>query len=316
VLLVGAQVGNTGTKFSQTDNAPSLSPQVACFQNAQPFPHYLRRSPAQFPDQHQQPSSRSVVEPCLNCSTHCFIVLQIANRRTHVVQQQRGRSEARQYSLLRSSSGPSFLLWRLSRTEALFCSCVQLSRNNRHGNLRRDHRPPTAKTRFTLPCSRLNFRGVPGRCLFAAFSTDDASTPLLAITYLQALCFHAITKSFARRRYGKLFSFNPLRTLSIAMGVVRQSVFCEGPMRPSTVVYRSQCVAATTLASNCGRRRPQHSARICSCVLNNLQHWRAFPSLLLHPRLRDCIQLGCCLSRSIRAALRPRPRGCRTLFSS
>src|SRR6202022_1883426 len=39
-----------------------------------------------------------------------------------------------------------------------------------------------------------------------------------------------------------------------------------------------------------------------------------FLSSALHRRLRDCIQLGCCLSRSIRAALRPRPRGCRKLF--
>jgi hypothetical protein len=261
VLLVGAQVGNTGTKFSQTDDAPSLSPQVACFQNAQPFPHYLRRSPAQFPDQHQQPSPRSVVEPCLNCSTHCFIVLQIANCRTHVIQQQRGRSEARQYSLLRSSSGPSFLPWRLSRTEALFCSCVQLSRINRHGNLRRDHRPPTAKTRFTLPCSRLNFRRVPGRCLFAAFRPTDVSTPLLAITYLQAPCFHAITNSFARRRLSKLFSFNQLRTLSVATGVWG-----------STVVYRSQCVAAKTplqrTAAKAGRSVPRAYVRARSTTYN------------------------------------------------
>src|SRR5260370_7068595 len=49
---------------------------------------------------------------------------------------------------------------------------------------------------------------------------------------------------------------------------------------------------------------------------NNLRYRAGSTFFAFLIRLRDCIQLGCCLSRSIRAALRPRPRGCRTLFSS
>ncbi len=66
---------------------------------------------------------------------------------------------------------------------------------------------------------------------------------------------------------------------------------------------------------------PKQNARVVvsdrkSIPSNNLRYRAGSTFFAFLIRLRDCIQLGCCLSRSIRAALRPRPRGCRTLFSS
>ena len=98
------------------------------------------------------------------------------------------------------------------------------------------------------------------------FRPTDVSTRLLAITNLQALCFHAITNSFARRRFSKLFSFNPLRTLSVATGVLpperflgrTNAAFDCGLAEP----MRSR---QDTALANRGKGRLQRPASTCSC---------------------------------------------------
>ena len=68
-------------------------------------------------------------------------------------------------------------------------------------------------------------------------------------------------QTFARRRLSKLFSFNQLRTLSVATGVWG-----------STVVYRSQCVAAKTplqrTAAKAGRSVPRAYVHARSTTYN------------------------------------------------
>jgi len=59
--------------------------------------------------------------------------------------------------------------------------------------------------------------GVPGR--FCGLDRLNALSPLLLITSLQALHFHAITHSFAQRRPAKPCPLKRLRTLSITTGV-------------------------------------------------------------------------------------------------
>jgi hypothetical protein len=70
MFLVRSQVRHTGFELTQADNAWSLPPQTACFQNTQPFAYYLRRSPAQLSHQSCQPLPRSVIQPRLNNISH------------------------------------------------------------------------------------------------------------------------------------------------------------------------------------------------------------------------------------------------------
>jgi hypothetical protein len=60
---------------------------------------------------------------------------------------------------------------------------------------------------------------------FQAFPPSDAATPFLPIISLQTQQFYELTHSFAQRQRNISIVFNPLRTLSIATGVV--------PPRPS-----------------------------------------------------------------------------------
>ena len=72
--------------------------------------------------------------------------------------------------------------------------------------------------------------GVPQHFLRQA-SLPSTPTPLLLITSLQPLYFHAITHSFAQRRTNISTILNSLRTLSITTGVVP----------PATAVFRTPC---------------------------------------------------------------------------
>jgi len=70
---------------------------------------------------------------------------------------------------------------------------------------------------------------------FACIQRSNMPTPLLPITSLQPLQFHAITHSFAQRRTNIPTILNSLRTLSIVTGVY--------PMRPLRSAVHAPCVA-------------------------------------------------------------------------
>src|SRR5260370_30532005 len=70
VLFVRPQIGYAGGKFAQTDDAALLPAQIACGENAQAFPHNLRRTPTQFADEHCQSLSRRAIQARLNCRAH------------------------------------------------------------------------------------------------------------------------------------------------------------------------------------------------------------------------------------------------------
>src|SRR6266851_9077772 len=73
VFLVGAQIRHTGAELSETDDPLLFPAQIACFEDAQAFSDDLRRSPAQFANQHCQPLSRSVIQSCLYRRAHASL---------------------------------------------------------------------------------------------------------------------------------------------------------------------------------------------------------------------------------------------------
>jgi hypothetical protein len=135
--------------------------------------------------------------------------------------------------------------------------------------------------------------------LFPCIERSNIATPLLPITSLQPLQFHAITHSFAQRRTNIPTILNSLRTLSIVTGVY-PSTFPSSDFQTSRRVKSFVCIGLLPLC----RLLALFSA-LASFVFNRLE-----PLSTKHPGwgTSHALPLSALTLRSLRLSVVIRPR--------